>query len=148
MHRQDRTATSEGCLLVNNSWCMMSNTKVVSRYCSPKVEYLMISGRPHYLPKEFSSTFFVAVYLPPQTDAGTKTALNELYKAISKQENAHPEAALLVAGDFNAGKLKSILPNFYQNVTCATREQKKSRPPLLHTQRCVHSSPSLSIWQI
>jgi hypothetical protein len=35
-------------------------------------------------------------------------ALNELYKAISKQESAHPEAALLVAGDFNAEKLKSI----------------------------------------
>jgi hypothetical protein len=47
----------------------------------------------------------VAIYLAPQTDAGTKTALNELYKAISKQENAHPKAALLVAGDFNEGKL-------------------------------------------
>ena len=38
---------------------------------------------------------------------------NEVYRAISKQENAHPEAALLVAGDFNAGKLKSVLPHFY-----------------------------------
>jgi hypothetical protein len=26
-----------------------------------------------------------------------------------------------VARDFNAGKLKSVLPNFYQHVTCATR---------------------------
>jgi hypothetical protein len=34
-----------------------------------------------------------------------------VYKAISKQENAHPEAARLVAGDFNAGKLKYVLPN-------------------------------------
>ena len=59
----------------------------VSRFCSPEVEYLMISCRPHYLQREFSSIFFVAVYLPPQTDAGTKTALNELYMAISKQEN-------------------------------------------------------------
>jgi hypothetical protein len=33
----------------------------------------MISCRPHYLPREFSSVFFVAVYIPPQTDAGTKT---------------------------------------------------------------------------
>jgi hypothetical protein len=39
----------------------------------------------------------VAVYLPPQTDAGKKNALSQLYKEISKQENAHPEAALLVA---------------------------------------------------
>ena len=83
----------------------------------------MISCRPHYLPVSL-----VAVYIPPQTDAGTKTALNELYKAISKQKNAHPEAALLVAGDFNAGKLKSVLPNFYQHVECANRG-KNSRPP-------------------
>jgi hypothetical protein len=63
---------------------------------------------------------FLAVYIPPQTDAGTKTTLNELWKAISKQENSHPEVAHLVAADLNAGKLKSILPNVYQHVTCAT----------------------------
>jgi hypothetical protein len=45
--------------------------------------------------------------------------LNELYTTISKQENAHPEAALLVAGDFNA-----VLPHFYYHVKCATREKK------------------------
>jgi hypothetical protein len=86
--------------------------------------YLIISCTPHYLPREFSSVFFVAVYIPPQTNAGTKTALNELYTAISKQENAHPEAALLVARDINAGKLKSVLPNIYQHVKCATRGKK------------------------
>jgi hypothetical protein len=37
----------------------------------------------HTIYQEF--LFFVAVYLPPQTDAGTKTALNELYKPIGKQ---------------------------------------------------------------
>jgi hypothetical protein len=69
----------------------------------------MISCRPHYLPTEFSSILFVAVYLLPQTDAGTKIALNQLYKAISIQENAHPEVALLVvAWNFNAGKFKSV----------------------------------------
>jgi hypothetical protein len=84
----------------------------------------MISCRPHYLPRELSSILFVAVYLPPLNEACTKTALNQLYKAIRKEENAHPEKALLVAGDFNAGKLKSVLPNFYQHVTCATRGKK------------------------
>jgi hypothetical protein len=44
--------------------------------------------------------------------------LNKLYTAISKEENAHPEVALLVAGDFNAGKLvqpegKKTLDHFY-----------------------------------
>jgi hypothetical protein len=35
---------------------------------------------------------------------------------LAKQENAHPEAALLVAG-----KLRSVLPNLYQHVKCASR---------------------------
>ena len=101
----------------------------------------MISCRPHYLLRDFSSVFFVSVYIPPQTDAGTKTTLNELCTAISKQENTHSEAALLVAGDFNAGKRKLLLPNFYQHVKCATREGKKSSPPLFHTQRHVQALP-------
>jgi hypothetical protein len=99
----------------------------------------MISCRPHYLPREFSSIFFVAVYLPPQTNAGTKTSLNELYKAISKQEIAHPGSMLLVAGDFNAGKLKSILPHFYQHVKCATRG-KKTLEHLYSTHRDLYEA--------
>ena len=101
----------------------------------------MISCRPHYLPREFSSVFFVAVYILPQADVGTKKALNELFSAISNQENTHPEAALLVAGDFNAGKLKSVLPNFYQHVKSATRKE-------LWTTYTPQYSPSPSIWQI
>jgi hypothetical protein len=66
---------------------------------------------------------FIAVYIPPQIDAGNKTALNKLYKAISKQENAHSEAALLVAGDFNGGKHKSVLPHFYHHATCVIKEK-------------------------
>jgi hypothetical protein len=59
-----------------------------------------------------------------ETDPGTKTALNKLWKAISKQENAHPEAALLLAGDFKAGKLKSVSPNFYSHVTSNQKKKK------------------------
>jgi hypothetical protein len=65
----------------------------------------MISCRPHYLPREFS-VFFVAIYIPLQINAGTKTINNELCATISKQENANLEVALLLASDFNAGKLK------------------------------------------
>ena len=75
LYRQDRTAASGKIrcgglyIFVNNSWCTIS--KEVSRFCLPEVEYIMIICRPHYLPREFSSVFFVAVYIPPQTEAGT-----------------------------------------------------------------------------
>jgi hypothetical protein len=95
----------------------------------------------------YYSILFVAIYLTPQTGAGTKIKLNQLYKAISKQENAHPEEALLVARDFNAGKRKCVSPHFYQHVTCATRGEK-TLDHLYSTQRCIQSSPSPSIWQI
>ena len=116
LHRQDRTAHSGKtrgggpCIFVNNSWCTKS--KEVSRFCSPEVEYIVINCRPHYLPREFSAILFVAVYLPPQTDAGTKTALSQLYKEISKQETTHPEAALLVTGDFNLTRVGGSIRNF------------------------------------
>ena len=48
VHRQDRTAASDKtrggglCLFVNNSWCVKSNIKEVSSFCSPDVEYLII----------------------------------------------------------------------------------------------------------
>ena len=122
LYRQDRTAASGKprggglCIYVNNSWCMIS--KEASKFCLPEVEYLMKSCRPHYLPREVSSVFFVPVYIPPQSEVGTQTALNS---TISKEGNTHPEATLLVAGDFNAGKLKSVLPNFNQHVKCVTR---------------------------
>jgi hypothetical protein len=32
--------------------------------------------------------------------------------------------ALLLACELNAGKLKSVLPHYYQHVTCATRGDK------------------------
>jgi hypothetical protein len=120
------------CVFVNNNWCTKSNIKEVLRSCSPEVEYLMNSCRPHYLPREVTYTFFKAVYLPTQTDAGTKSALNELYKAINKQENAHPQAALLVAGEFNAGKLFYLISTSMLNVQ---PDRKKTVDHLYSTHR-------------
>jgi hypothetical protein len=56
------------------------------------------------------------------------------------------KAALLVAGDFNAGKLiKLVLPNFYQHVKCATRGKITLDHPY-STHRDAYKSSS--IWQI
>ena len=130
------------CNFVNNSWCTIS--KEVLSYCSPEVEFPMINCRPHYLPREVSSIFFVDVYIPPPSEAGTKISLNELYSTISKQENAHPELVLLVARDFNQGNLNQFLPNFYQHVKCATRG-KITLDHLYSTHTEMHTKLSLHL---
>jgi hypothetical protein len=82
LYRQDRTAASSKtrggglCIFGNNSWCTIS--KEALSYCSPEVEFLMISFRPHYLPREFSPVLFVAVYIPPQSEASTKKQTRKL----------------------------------------------------------------------
>jgi hypothetical protein len=86
------------------------------------------------LPREFLSIFLVAVYLPLQTDAGTKNALNELRKTIRKQEHAHPSAALLVAGNFNAGKRPFYLMLHMQ------QEGKQTLDHLYSTNRDAHKA--------
>ncbi|KAK0154408.1 hypothetical protein N1851_003517 [Merluccius polli] len=43
---------------------------------------------------------------------------------IGKQQTSHPEAAFIVAGDFNHSNLKTVLPKFHQYVSCTTRGDK------------------------
>lgn len=123
--RMDRTVDSGKsrgggvCFLTNNSWCDPRNVVVLSRSCSPDLEHLAILCRPFYLPREFSAVIIVAVYIPPQAD--TDTALTTLQDSISRHSTKHPDAALIVAGDFNKANLKKVLPHFYQHVTCPTR---------------------------
>ena len=55
LHRQDRTAASGKTqgggqyIYVNNSWYTIS--KEVSKFCWPEIEYLMITCRPHNVPR-------------------------------------------------------------------------------------------------
>uniref|UniRef100_A0AAZ3R676 Alkylated DNA repair protein AlkB homologue 8 N-terminal domain-containing protein n=1 Tax=Oncorhynchus tshawytscha TaxID=74940 RepID=A0AAZ3R676_ONCTS len=51
-------------------------------------------------------------------------ALNELYLTLCKLESTYPEAAFIVAGDFNKANLKTRLPKLYQHIDCATRAGK------------------------
>ncbi len=70
--RMDRTAEagkSKGggvCFMINKKWCDPRNISSLSRSCSPHLEHLSIICHPFYLPREFSSIIFTAVYIPPQ----------------------------------------------------------------------------------
>ncbi len=123
--RMDRTAeagkTKGGgvCFMINKKWCDPRNISILSRSCSPHLEYLSIICRPFYLPREFPVIITTAVYIPPQADTGL--ALSKLHDEISGYINKHPDAASIIAGDFNKANLRKVMPNFHQHVSCPTR---------------------------
>ncbi len=107
------------CFFINKKWCDPRNISILSRSCSPHLEHLSIICRPFYLPREFTSILVSAVYIPPQAD--TSVALSNLHDEISGYVNKHPDAACIIAGDFNKANLKKVLPNFHQHISCPTR---------------------------
>ncbi len=123
--RMDRTAeagkTKGGgvCFFINKKWCDPRNISILSRSCSPHLEHLSIICRPFYLPREFSSIVVTAVYIPPKADSSL--ALSKLHDELSGYINIHPDAACIIAGDFNKANLKKVIPNFHQHVSCPTR---------------------------
>ncbi|KAI3363529.1 hypothetical protein L3Q82_012135 [Scortum barcoo] len=120
IHRQDRTINSgksKGggvCFMVNNKWC--SDVEIISTGCSPDLEHLMIRCRPYYLPREFTSVVMTAVYVPPHAD--NNKAMDELFGVINRTETSRPEAAFIVAGDFNSANLRKVLPRYHQHISC------------------------------
>ncbi len=123
MDRAAKAGKNKGggvCFMINKKWCHPRNISILSRSCSPHLEHLSIICRPFYLPREFSSIVITAVYIPPQAD--TSLALYKLHDELSGYINKHPDAASIIAGDFNKANLKKVMPNFHQHVSCPTRE--------------------------
>ena len=74
----------------------------------------MVKCQPFHLPRRFSAVIVTAVYIPPQNKKNNildmknnKLAHNALYEAINKQDTMHPQAAFLVASDFNSASLRN-----------------------------------------
>jgi len=80
-------------------------------YAPPELDFIhQSSNGPPWL-----SPFF---YIPPPANA--KLALEELY---SRQMNSNPEAAVIVAGDFNHVELKAVLPKLKKFIHFPTRDR-------------------------
>ncbi len=122
--RMDRTAeagkTKGGgvCFMINKKWCDPRNISILSLSCSPHLEHLSIICRPFYLPREFPAIIATAVYIPPQADT---LALSKIHDELSGHINKHPDAASIIAGDFNKANLRKVMPYFHQHVSCPTR---------------------------
>jgi len=107
--------------MTNNKWCGPKNIDSFSL-----LEHLTISCHPYYLPREFSTTIITAVYIPPLAD--TDVTLSDQHHVLWRHQTQHPDAAVVVAGEFNRANLKKVMPNFHQHIMFATREERTLPP--------------------
>jgi len=96
----------------------------MSRLCQKcaivDIETLTIVCRPFYFPREFSSVILTAMYILPQ--ANTDAAVIQLSDIVMQAEHCQPDSLVIVTGDFNKANPKKELPQFIQQVTCATSD--------------------------
>lgn len=100
-HRADRTeeagkAQGRELCFKNKTDGMTPERLQLSHPCSPNLEQLTIMYQPFYLPCELTKIIAMAVYIPPQADV------------LSDCQNKHPDATLIVGGDFNRSCRTSI----------------------------------------
>lgn len=108
------------CVYINDAWCR--DAVVICKHCSSLVEFMIIKCRPFYLPREYTAILLVSVYIPQNNNNSNRNdALYELYQHISEQQTAHPDAFLIIAGDFNHADLKSVFQKIHQHINFPTR---------------------------
>lgn len=97
----------------------LNNITVLSWSCSPHLEHLTILCHPFNLPQKFTAVIISTVYITPQ--ANNKKTLSDRHDMLYGYQAKHPDATLIMAGDFNTARLKHVMLNFRQHVTCPTR---------------------------
>ncbi|TWW81812.1 hypothetical protein D4764_01G0016270 [Takifugu flavidus] len=126
-------------VFVNDRWCNPGHITIKEQHCCKDIELLAVSMRPHYLPREFTHALTVVVYIPPSANADA--ACDVLLSAVSRLQTQHPDALLLISGDFNHASPSSSLPKFTQYVTCHTRDNKTLDLFYANTKEAYHSLP-------
>lgn len=127
--RSDRDAEASGkkkggglALFVNQRWCDPAHITVKEKMCCPDIELLAVGMRPYYVPREFSHIITILVYIPPKATAEVPCEI--LHEMVARIQTKHPEALIIISGDFNHVTLSSHLTGFTQFVKCATRKNK------------------------
>ncbi len=92
--------------MVNKDLCDSGNIKMLLCSCSSDLELLTIECRLHSIPREFTLIIITAVYIPPQVN--TQAALSDLCKDLNCSQTSNPDAALILAVDFNQVNLSFI----------------------------------------
>ncbi|KAI4903430.1 hypothetical protein NFI96_002603 [Prochilodus magdalenae] len=143
--RVDRTAESgkkKGgglAVFVNGRWCNSGHITIKEQICCKDIELLAVSMRPCYLPREFSHAIAIAAYVPRSANADA--ACDVLHSAVSRLQTQHPQALLLISGDFNHVSPSSTLSTFTQYVTCHTRDNTILDLFYVNTKEAYNSSP-------
>ena len=126
-------------VFVNDRWCSSGHITIKEQLCCKDIELLAVSMRPYYLPREFSHVIAIAAYIPPSANADA--ACDVLHSVTSRLQTEHPQALLLISGDFNHASPSSTLPTFTQYVTCCTRDNKILDLCYANTKEAYTSSP-------
>lgn len=106
-------------MYVNDKWC--KNFTVFEKYCSPVIEYLTMSLKPFYLPREYTNIVVTVTYIP--SSANANNAQNVLCDVITRYENKYPDAVSIITGDFNHCEFNRCIPNYQQCINFGTRSE-------------------------
>ncbi|KAI3373391.1 hypothetical protein L3Q82_021937 [Scortum barcoo] len=126
-------------LFVNDKWCNPGHIHVKEQRYTRDIELLAVSIWPYYLPREFSHVITITTYIRPSANADAACEL--LHSVVAQLQTEHPQAFVLITGDFNHASLSATLPNFHQYVNCCTRDNKTLDLLYANTAGSYSSSP-------
>ena len=102
-------------LFINERWC--NNATASAKVCLPDIEFLTVSVRPFYLPREFPNIYLRMVYCHPK--ANVDNACSVLTNHIHELEKNFPDVPIII---FIECRLNASLPNFHKFVNVPTRK--------------------------